>query len=159
LRAVAGLGLAGAAIGVVVSPFADLLWHVFMMGDEVLFYPQYWLHLFGRLPGVARDWAMMGGFTGSSFGALLLATREKRRIEDLPLLQMGALGALGGSLFLVVYSALQGNLWWLYDNYLPVAATGLVGAGLTTGMVTLAKLEERAAKAAALREVLKKLES
>jgi hypothetical protein len=55
------------------------------------------------------------------------------------------MGAVAGSLFLIVRVALLGDLGWLAypEAYGAIAFTGLAGAALTTGMVTMAKRARR----------------
>jgi len=142
-RAVLSLALVGAGIGLVVAPLAGILSQMYWLQCEVPpFGWGYWRYaLFDAIPYAAKDWALLGGFTGGSFGTLLLATREKRCPEELPALRVGAFGGLAGATFLPVQSALVGYPTWVGypEGFMPLVVTGFLGAGLTTFMVSLAK--------------------
>ena len=142
-RAIFSLALVGAAIGLVLAPLANVLWWMFPLPCEVpLFGSRYWgFALLSALPYSAGGWALLGGLTGGSFGTLLLVTREKRSLEEFSTLKVGAFGGLAGAMFWPVHNTLMGySAWLIYpESFVPLAVTGLLGAGLTTGMVTLAK--------------------
>jgi hypothetical protein len=108
--------------------------------------PNLWVFLLTKAASASFDWGLLGAFTGCGFGTILAVTDRKRIVEDLPLWRMGLLGGIAGALFLCTYFVLRGGLSFPLDPPAilgAVATASVIGAGITTFMVALAKKASR----------------
>jgi len=146
VRGLFGLGVIGAAVGLVAGPIADVLLRLVSMAIQgAPDVPSLGSFILASAASAAADWALLGGFTGMAFGTLLAVTDRKRTLEQLPTWRMGLLGAIGGAAFLGVYVLLQGPPRPVLDMALfaAVGVASALGACLTTSMVALAKRARR----------------
>ena len=124
LRGIIGMGLAWAAgLGLVGSAIGLL---GFLTGD-------------GFVTGLALTGAFIGFVAGSGFGAILSLTEGRRGLEDLSLKRVALWGGLGGALVACATNLLGGGgLVWDF-----VVSVALLGAGLSSGSVAIAKRAHR----------------
>ena len=152
-RGVLGLGLIGAAVGLLGGAVVGLLSLLIETGFPTGI--EHWGVLLRGALVNAATWSGLGAFTGIGFGALMAVTDGKRSLEELSQWKMGLLGAVAGGLFLPLRE--------IYENVLTVAELaqllpsigilGAFGAALGSSMVALAKRAHRV-EVAAVEEVM-----
>jgi hypothetical protein len=120
LRGIIGMGLTwGVGLGVVGSAIGLL---GFLTGD-------------GFVTGIALTGAFIGFVVGGGFGMILSLSERHKGLEDLSLKRVALWGGLGGALVACATNLLGGGgLVWDF-----VATVTLLGAGLSSGSVAIAK--------------------
>jgi hypothetical protein len=124
LRGIIGMAIAGGAgLGVVGSVIASL---GFFTGD-------------GFVTGLALTGAFIGVIVGGGFGVVLSLMEHRKGLENLSLKRVALWGGLGGALVACATNLFGGGgLVWDF-----VATLTVLGAGLGSGSVAIAKRAHR----------------
>jgi len=146
IRGLLGLGLVGGVVGI----FGGAIWSLVFTLLSLGFFVDvgFWSHVADRVLGAATLWGIVGVFTGTGFGALLVAMDSKRSLDELPLWRMGLFGAVAGAAFMPVYVLVRFGVGPLLDApllLLPyMGVFGTLGAMFTSSLVVMAQRAHRA---------------
>jgi hypothetical protein len=143
LRGVLGLGLVGGAVGFFGGGVVHLVLQLLSVWVPGISVP------WGTALITAMRWGSFGAFAGAGFGGLLALTTARRTLQELSGWKVGVLGAAVGALFFPAFIIGGAGferllLFTLSDALLNAGTFGLLGAGLSWSMVTLAKRADRA---------------
>lgn len=144
LRGLLGLGVLGGLLGFV----GGLLWTLGVSLFGLGGFAGGWVAVASQLTGAATLWGLLGAFTATAFGTLLMFSDSKRSLDQLPLWRMAVLGALAGAAFLPAFVTIRFGVAFFMDAAHTLLPTmGLLatfGAAFTTSLVVMAQRAHRA---------------
>ena len=146
IRGLLGLGLVGGALGL----FGGAIWSFVSTLLTLGFFVDagFWSYVADRVLGAASLWGIVGVFTGTGFGTLLVAMDSKRSLDELPLWRMAIFGAVAGAAFMPAYVLVRFGVGPLLQAPLlmlpSMGVFGTLGAMFTSSLVVMAQRAHRA---------------
>lgn len=146
LRGLLGLGSLGGLLGALGGAVWTLGANLLDLG--VFFDSGFWLYVASNVMGAAALWGLLGSFTATAFGSLLVLSDSRRSLDQLPLWRMAVLGAVAGAAFWPTFVAVRFGVATVINaapTLLPtMGLLGTFGAAFTTSLVVIAQRAHRA---------------